>query len=125
MHTYVKNWILQLIREATKKGLHMRGVVDTYPIDLPENYSTEAASVIFQDILPQWSEEFLEKNSRYGETANLLGAKGQFADLWRKIGPLKRILWDGKDLPGESAEEVLRDLIGHCFLTLYFINKEK
>lgn len=94
------------------------------PFGLPENYDTEAACVIFQEIMPRWIEEFLAKNSRYGETANLLGSKGQFADMWRKVGPLKRMLWDEEELIGESVEEVVRDLIGHCFLTLYYRQKE-
>lgn len=75
---------------------------------------------ILMDHLPEFLELFIRKNSEYGENAQTLGAKGQFADIWRKIGKLKTGLWDDKEhlLTSESVDEILLDLIGHCFLTL-------
>jgi hypothetical protein len=50
--------------------------------------------------------------------------KGQFADIWRKIGKLKTALWDGRpdQLVSEDVDEVIRDLIGHCFITLNLLS---
>lgn len=57
--------------------------------------------------------------------ADLLGSRGQFADLWRKIPKLKRAMWDKLPLEGEPVEEILMDFIGHAFLSLDFVKKEK
>lgn len=79
-------------------------------------------------ILPEWAQQFRRKNSDYSgagaEPHQILGAKGQFADIWRKIWKLKKALWDGQKLEGEQAEEILQDLIGHCFLTLDLLRQE-
>lgn len=75
--------------------------------------------------LPDMLELFIKKNSEYGAgdptSGTVLGERGQFADIWRKIGKLKTGLWDGKEeqLTTESVDEILRDLIGHCFLALH------
>ena len=67
---------------------------------------------------------FIKKNAEYGSgeqsSGTYLGARGQFADIWRKIGKLKIGLWDGNEaqLTTESVDEILRDMIGHCFLAL-------
>lgn len=67
---------------------------------------------------------FLEKNSGYGDrSAYNLGAMGQFADMNRKMEKLRHILWEGNEAVGESVEEVLQDLMGHCALTIDFIQK--
>lgn len=72
---------------------------------------------------------FAEKSSDYGESdgvpaALFLGAKGQFADINRKFWKLKRSLWDGQLLVGEQPEEILMDLVGHCWLTIAVLRKE-
>jgi hypothetical protein len=67
---------------------------------------------------------FEDKNRGYGDTAYLLGARGQFADMWRKMGKLKHTLWDGNEPVGEDIEEMLMDLIGHCALTIDFIRED-
>lgn len=64
-----------------------------------------------------------EKNKDYGDNAVALGVKGQFSDIWRKIGKLRTALWDGKELQGEQPEEILMDLIGHCLLTIDLIRE--
>lgn len=74
----------------------------------------------------RWRELFDAKSKDYNSSAafggtephKVLGVRGQFADIWRKIWKLKKVLWDGERLYHEDAEEILLDLIGHCFLTL-------
>lgn len=74
--------------------------------------------------LPDMLDLFIKKNAEYGSgeqsSGTYLGARGQFADIWRKIGKLKIGLWDGNEaqLTTESVDEILRDMIGHCFLAL-------
>lgn len=98
---------------------------DQWLIAPPECYATEQAKVIFLDVLPDVLSRFVSKNADYGDdTANFLGARGQFADINPKFWKLKRALWDGKPLLGESVHEILSDLIGHCLLALYFLENE-
>lgn len=86
------------------------------------HYPTDAARVISEIIIPEWLDEFIMKNSDYGNTFALLGSKGQFGDIWRKVNKLKRSMWDGIDMNYEGTDEMLRDLIGHCALALYLRN---
>lgn len=71
---------------------------------------------------------FVKKSVEYGETANHLGVKGQFADINRKYWKLKRLLWD-ENVPewaiSEDAEEVLMDFFGHAILTIHYLREEK
>ena len=83
----------------------------------------EQVERILHDVLPRVIELFLQKVADYsnGEAvnwANVLGDRGQFADIWRKVGKLQTGLWEGRELTGESVEEVVMDLIGHCLLIL-------
>jgi hypothetical protein len=66
---------------------------------------------------------FLKKQRDYGDHADDLGAPGQYAELHRKMGKLKKALWDGQPLVGEPAREVLMDLIGHCFLAIRHLDQ--
>jgi hypothetical protein len=75
--------------------------------------------------LGEWVKHFLTKQQDYGDWAGELGAKGQFADMFRKWPKIRKAMWDGEPLVGEQLEEVLMDLIGHCFLSLMFLKKEK
>jgi len=77
--------------------------------------------------LPEWAELFFRKNAEYGENASVLGDRGQFADMWRKMGKLKTAMWDGHEdkLVSEGVDEILMDLIGHCFLTLQIREEER
>jgi hypothetical protein len=80
--------------------------------------------------LPQWAELFEAKNAGYQSSANdhfgpgKLGARGQYVELFRKMGKLHRALWDGEPLHGEAVDEVLMDLIGHCFLAIDALSNE-
>lgn len=74
--------------------------------------------------IPLWLQRFEEKAADYNDTGDLpfephtvLGIRGQFADLWRKVWKLKRALWDGQKLKGEQPIEIIDDLIAHLFLT--------
>lgn len=86
---------------------------------------TEQFRSIMLTHLPAWAKLFEEKNREYGagqqSSGSALGVKGQFADIWRKIGKLKTGIWDDNEsaLTSESVDEILLDLIGHCFLTLW------
>ena len=82
---------------------------------------TSAQAMEVLDILREAQELFLHKNRGYGNTAEYLGAKGQFSDIYRKVGKLKHTLWDGNEPVGESIEEMCMDLIGHCALTIHFL----
>jgi len=72
----------------------------------------------------EWMELFLSKARDYGENEHTdLGLAGQYADMSRKFRKLRRALWEGKQLAGEQPPEILMDLIGHCWITLYEIAK--
>jgi len=83
-----------------------------------EQLGSQARRIIF-NLLPLFTQRFVEKSLHYGpDNANVLGPAGQFSDIWRKIGPLRRALWDGADLTQEQPDEICKDLIGHLFLTI-------
>jgi hypothetical protein len=104
-------------KEYTNSGVEVR-----YPIDA---IATEQARVIMENLVPQWAEEFLEKNRKYKAVDNSLGAKGVFPDIYRKVGILKSRMWDGEQSVGEGTTEVIRDLIGHLFLMAYMLDCEE
>lgn len=79
---------------------------------------------ITQRLLPEVESRMRDASNHYGETHRVLGQAGQFADIWRKIGPLKRALWDGADLTREHPRTILMDLIGHCLLTIDMIDHD-
>lgn len=82
---------------------------------------------ITEVLVPEWKEKFLDKSMDYSSSDfsphKILGEKGQFADIWRKIWKLKKGLWDGEDLRYEQPREILLDLIGHCFLAISEIDR--
>lgn len=90
----------------------------------PPKYPTYQARTIVEVVLPRVIGRFLQKNSDYGENAQELGLKGQFADIWRKVGKLRAAWWEGKELKSEPATEVAEDLIAHLLLALYFADPE-
>lgn len=89
----------------------------------PPGLSAQATRVL--DIAEDALNLFVEKNRDYGETGDHLGSRGQYADMHRKMGKLKRHLWDGHPLTSESAEEICMDLIGHCLLTIDFLRAQR
>jgi hypothetical protein len=77
---------------------------------------------IRDDWMPLWLKGFERKARDYNSSSGwepheVLGVKGQFADLWRKVGKLKKALWDDEPLEGEQPLEIIDDLISHLFLT--------
>jgi len=72
----------------------------------------------------EWLEEFARKARDYGNEDEFnLGLAGQYADMSRKFKKLRRAMWDGKELTGEQPAEILHDLIGHAWITLYRMQK--
>lgn len=83
-----------------------------------EKLGEQARRVITKG-LPHIIAKFVEASLHYGpDNANVLGPAGQFADIWRKIGPLKQALWEGKELKREGPITICQDLIGHLLLTI-------
>lgn len=56
--------------------------------------------------------------------AEVLGLKGQFAEIWRKVWKLKNALWDGRELRREGPEEILSDLMAHCALAIAMLRRD-
>lgn len=85
---------------------------------------------IMSQQVPEWAAKFDAKSRDYNsastgwEPHTFLGVKGQFADIWRKIGKLKKSLWDEERLTGEQPREIIQDLISHLFLTLDLMGPE-
>lgn len=78
--------------------------------------------------VPAWLDLFERKNREYGDGAAFdLGARGQFSDMYRKMLKLKRAMWDEDEsvLTTEGVDEILQDLIGHCFLTLNMRSRDR
>lgn len=87
---------------------------------------SQVQELIEQD-LPRFLELFISRSREYGDDNKfVLGSRGQFADMWRKFGKLKTGIWEGNEtqLTSESVDEILMDLLGHCFLTLQCRRKE-
>jgi hypothetical protein len=81
------------------------------------NLSTDEQVRIVREVLPGLLNRFLEKNKDYQDFPMAdLGAKAHFVGIWRKVGKLKRGLWDGESLEHEQVSEVIDDLIGHLLL---------
>lgn len=80
---------------------------------------------IVQLHIPEWARLFDKKNREYRGAEQELGAPAQFVDMNRKMKKLKTALWDREPeaLTSEPTEEVLMDLIGHCFLTLHLLRE--
>lgn len=82
---------------------------------------TPELRAIITEHLVNWADLFGRKNSEYGSgSAFDLGERGQFSDMYRKMIKLKRAMWDEDEsvLTTEGVDEIIMDLIGHCFLTL-------
>jgi hypothetical protein len=87
---------------------------------LAEESDSKELRAIALEIMPDWLALFSAKNADYGSgSAFELGIRGQYSDIHRKMIKLKRSMWDGEELGFEDEEEIIQDLIGHLFLTLY------
>lgn len=84
----------------------------------PTDFDRIINQIIPKELVPKLRED----QKQYGDNHRSLGPAGQFADIWRKIGPLKRALWEGKRLPREGVREICMDLVGHCLLTVAMLD---
>jgi hypothetical protein len=73
-------------------------------------------------ILPLLVEHLRHKSEDYGDVFKELGLRGQYSDMHRKMGKLKKAIWDGETLVGESVEEILADLFGNVLISLWLMN---
>lgn len=108
---------------------------------------TEQAKRVME-LMWVWWEEFEAKNRDYqtstGNVSENFGLMGQYMKLTDKIHKLRKSMWDAeviKEAMGqglsnpkpdvttpfqfEGTEEILRDIIGHCFLALDFIEQKR
>lgn len=89
--------------------------------------TTKSYERIMSDLVSAWADRFRAKNLDYSgqdfEPHLVLGEAGQFAEIWRKVWKLKKSMWDGEELTFEQKEEILQDLIGHCFLALDMVKE--
>lgn len=102
---------MDMLREKTKQ------------MKTPAAYPSKAARHIIEDLVPEWQEFFLQKNAGYGDMSKDLGVRAQYVDIHRKVGKLRRCMWNGEEIGPESLREVLLDLIGHCFLTIDILDE--
>jgi hypothetical protein len=81
--------------------------------------SSDIRRVVKEEIAEEVLEFWLLKNEGYGEQLFDFDVRAQAMEINRKNGKIKRALWDGEGLvAGESLEEVLFDMIGHCYITI-------
>lgn len=83
-----------------------------------EDSDGEQLKRVVLDVLPSALELFARKNEDYGDLAETLGERAQFVDMWRKMGKLKRSMWEGEQLQFEQPKEILQDFVGHVLLTI-------
>lgn len=79
---------------------------------------------IIDVLIPEMVKKANEDWEHYGDCHKELGIQGQFADIWRKVGPLKRALWEGETLTREQPREICMDLVGHLLLTVAMLDRE-
>lgn len=92
------------------------------------NVTSEKVSQQYKTIVEKYlllaAHNFLRKSLGYGPTYEEWGAKGQIIEMWRKYGKIRRIVWDGEPVVGESVKEMLCDLIGNCLLMLDCLERD-
>lgn len=95
----------------------------------PDEEKVERVSNIMDEAQTLYKRKAAGYKGVEGDTADILGAKGQFADINRKFWRLKAMLWD-EVVPmypdagaGESVEEILMDFIGHAALTIDYLRQ--
>jgi hypothetical protein len=115
--------------EAVKKlkdyqtDLELRAVeTDKEAPEFPEFYGLPER---FSEVLGTALEAFAEGYREYGPgAADELGLAGQWGDLHRKVGKLKRSLWQGnQNLTREDESAILNDIVGHCLLALDMLRR--
>lgn len=87
------------------------------------DYPTPEARLIFEYLVPKFTKGFLIKNAQYSSVEHL-GPRGVFPDINRKVGVLRRHVWDGTAPDIDATEDVIRDMIGHLFLMWALLKDE-
>lgn len=131
---------IQSIPDATEASARPEFFEKNFP-------ETEQAKRVYE-LMFTWWEEFVKKSADYqtssGNVSENFGLMGQYMKLTDKIHKLRKSMWDAevvKEAMGqglsnpkpdvtapfqfEGTEEILRDVIGHCFLALDFIAEQK
>ena len=91
----------------------------------PYGIQTASGWCIYEHVLPAVLRRFFRKNADYGDNhRNGLGLRAEYVGLHRKLEKLRRAIWDGQLMAGESAEEMLEDLIGQCLIMLDLLKFE-
>jgi hypothetical protein len=89
---------------------------------LLEENLTHVHRTILRDIVPVVLNDFVIAGNDYRNAHDLLGIKGQFSDINRKFWKLYNAIWLDQPLTREGVDQVVADIIGHCFLLLYHLN---
>lgn len=81
---------------------------------------------IMGQLLQEFAAKFEANNREYGNMHQELGIRAQYVDMHRKMGKLRRALWEDTPTSSwrEGPREIVMDLIGHCFLTLEIMDRE-
>jgi hypothetical protein len=83
----------------------------------------EEAWAEMEVILSQVVQPWKQKRQDYRDAFMDLGSKGQYSEIHRKVKKLKRAVWDGFDLFGESPEQVAEEIIPHCVMMIYLLRR--
>lgn len=92
----------------------------------PYGIQTTSGWFIYEVVLPDVLRHFFKDNADYGDNHREgLGLRAEFVGVHRKVKKLQKAIWDGENMNGEGAEEMLTDLIGQCLIMLDLIQSGK
>jgi hypothetical protein len=117
------------VRAAADQANKFLDAVGPADYSNPEQPTGADGRYIRDRLMPEFWEHFASKAKDYNdidgfEPHKVLGIRGQFAEVWRKVWKLKNTLWDGRTLAYEGEREILLDMIGHCFLAISMIDAD-
>lgn len=86
--------------------------------------SAEERRIIREKLIPELLADFDDWGAEYQQDRDL-GARGEFANLYRKARKLKTIIWDGVDGSGwrESTRTIVKEVVAHGLLLLLDIDR--
>ena len=119
--TVDKNKALSIAKEPDVTVIKHEKEHDVVSLEFT-NIPNEQAYEIITTVLPNVMQLYMSKSRDYGGNVMAmlrLGPKASFVDLWRKVGKLKRALWDGEPMKGEQPDEILADCVGHILITMH------
>jgi hypothetical protein len=90
------------------------------------DYQDVDRQYVVNKVLPEFKDRFLAWNEEYKHQPRMLGSKGEFANMFRKILKVKSLVWDGVDGSGwrENLRTILFEIIAHAALMLYDLHME-